>query len=99
MKFRKSQTGGRWYRRDIWVGNKKKCRVEIQEDTNKRGTGEGTYWFRVRRKEDDIRYNSLWDKGSYFTIDDASQAAEKWIDENVDTGKREVLDEDIPERR
>jgi hypothetical protein len=66
-----------WEKLSSWGGRYKKFEVNISEKEK------GIYYFYVNRKEDDIRYNCLWDNITYTSVVDVEEAVVKWIDNKL----------------
>lgn len=66
-----------------FVGKKKKFEVHICYSIKSIYSEKEFWYFTLSRKEDDIRYNSLWDNIRFNDKDGCVEAAEKKIEELI----------------
>lgn len=70
-----------WDKFKSWSAKYKKFQIQVSEGSADFSRLVEYYWFYVKNEKTDTRQNSLWFDGKYKTLEEAQEAAVKWIDE------------------
>ena len=87
MKFRYIDTFKNWRQERYYYAKKKGFRAEIRYAFANFLSKEEYWYMLIENKQEDKRYNSLWDKKKYDDPNIAMKDAEEWIDNYVKGNK------------